>query len=282
MDSRPPGWRPGCLACEPAVRNLPHCAASSTYAQPTCARWPPWPPRVLFGFQSLIVLLEFGILPHGMMHRFDQQPAHHGVALLADGSQPPPSAAGFLSGIQSEITHQFSAAVEARHRTNGQHERQRGNRPDAWMGHQKNRIVATLRFFQNRAIQLRDRRIAFVGLLLAHFLGSNLRGVPDPKFVTEFREQTLEPVNGPRGFDAHKNRFVRTLQVPVERVGFAALVIQSPFEKQLSGSFPGHGNLLIACMEITSYNQHCSAPFSEPWSSNSCQVYSVEGADAVI
>ena len=43
-----------------------------------------------------------------------------------------------------------------------------------------------------------------------------------------------------------------------------------------------HGNLLIACVKITSYNQHCSAPFPEPWSFNSCQVYSVEGADAVI
>jgi hypothetical protein len=53
-------------------------------------------------------------------------------------------------------------------------------------------------------------------------------------------------------------------------------------EKQLSGFFSGHGNLLIACVKITSYNQHCSAPFPEPWSSNSCQVYSVEGADAVI
>src|SRR6266404_1394631 len=52
--------------------------------------------------------------------------------------------------------------------------------------------------------------------------------------------------------------------------------------EQLAGLFPGHGNLLIACVKITSYNQHCSAPFPEPWSSNSCQVYSVEGADAVI
>jgi hypothetical protein len=62
----------------------------------------------------------------------------------------------------------------------------------------------------------------------------------------------------------------------------AALVIQSPLEKQLGSSFPGHGNPLIACMKITSYNQHCSAPFPEPWSFNSCQAYSVEGADAVI
>jgi hypothetical protein len=29
---------PGCLACEPAARNLLHCGASSTYAQPTSAR----------------------------------------------------------------------------------------------------------------------------------------------------------------------------------------------------------------------------------------------------
>jgi hypothetical protein len=35
-------------------------------------------------------------------------------------------------------------------------------------------------------------------------------------------------------------------------------------------------------MKITSYNQHCSAPFSEPWSFNSCQVYSERGADNVI
>jgi hypothetical protein len=59
-------------------------------------------------------------------------------------------------------------------------------------------------------------------------------------------------------------------------------VIESPLDKQLSGFFSGHGNLLIACMKIAPYNQHCSAPFPESWSFNSCQVYSVEGADAVI
>jgi hypothetical protein len=118
--------------------------------------------------------------------------------------------------------------------------------------------------------------------LLAHFTGANLRGVPDPQLVTEFREQMLEPVNGSGGFDAHNNRFVRTLQVPVKRVGLTALVIQSALDKQLAGLFSGHGNLLIAGMKITSYNDHRSAPFPEPWSFNSCQVYSVEGADAVI
>src|SRR5208282_3303583 len=83
-------------------------------------------------------------------------------------------------------------------------------------------------------------------------------------------------------FDAHAHRFLRTLQTPVERVSFAAFVVQSALNKHLRGFFSGHGNLLIACMKITSYNQHCSAPFSEPWSLNSYQAYSVEGADNVI
>jgi len=97
--------------------------------------------------------------------------------------------------------------------------------------------------------------------------------------VTEFREQTLEPVKESGGLDSHAYRSVK---IAVERLGLAALVIQAPLEKQLSGGFFRHGNLLIACMKIATYNQHCSAPFPEPWSFNSNQVYSVEGADAVI
>jgi len=97
--------------------------------------------------------------------------------------------------------------------------------------------------------------------------------------MTEFCEQTLEPVNGSGGLDSHAYRSVK---IAVERPGLAALVIQAPLEKQLSGGFFRHGNLLIAGMKIATYKQHCSAPFPEPWSFNSNQVYSVEGADAVI
>jgi len=100
--------------------------------------------------------------------------------------------------------------------------------------------------------------------------------------VTEFREQALEPVNGTRGFDTHKNRFGRTLQTPVERVGLAAFVIQAPLEKRVRSTFPSHGDLLIACMKITSYNQHCSAPFFRALVVLRNQVYSELGADAVI
>jgi hypothetical protein len=304
----------------------------------------------------LIVLPQCEILVHRGIHCFDQQPTHHGVALLADGSGAPPLSTGILARIQPEITHQFSAAGKARHRTDGQHERKRGDRPDAWMGHQENRIVAASGFFQNCAIQFGDRSIhlleqfqkllpppagpgtecqtgefcaallgeqfflpaqalahrqevqlvpqhgaqahqlvtvpeqlpevafggrgnpdfrkafrqhqienepgvALIGLLLAHFASANFRGVSDPKFVAELREQTLEPVNRARSFDAHAHRFLRTLQASVESVCFAALVVQAALAKHLAGLFSGHGNLLIACMKITTYNDHRSAPF---------------------
>jgi hypothetical protein len=45
------------------------------------------------------------------------------------------------------------------------------------------------------------------------------------------------------------------------------------------------GDLLMACVKITTYNQPAAAgstPSSEPWSSYSNQVYSGVGADAVI
>ena len=44
---------------------------------------------------------------------------------------------------------------------------------------------------------------------------------------------------------------------------------QTLLEKQLSCFVVGHGNLLIACVKITTYNDPAavgSAPFSEPWS----------------
>src|SRR6266478_1158289 len=124
-----------------------------------------------------------------------------------------------------------------------------------------------------------QRGVTLIGFLLAHLTGANPCGVPDPQLVTELREQPFEPMNGPGSFNPHAHW---RLQTPVEGVGFTALVIQPPLEKQLAGLFLGHGDLLIACMKITTYNQHCSAPFPEPWSLNSCQVYPVEGADAVI
>src|SRR2546425_6004895 len=99
-----------------------------------------------------MVLSQRGIWPQGLMARFDQHPAPLGVALFAEGSEPALPAAGFLAGVQPEITRNFLAATKASYGTNRQHEGQRGDRPDARMGHQQNRIIAALGFFQNRAI----------------------------------------------------------------------------------------------------------------------------------
>jgi len=78
------------------------------------------------------------------------------------------------------------------------------------------------------------------------------------------------------GFDAYAYRCVK---IAVERVGFAALVIQAPFEKHVSS---GSSAMAIAdsVCENRNYNQHCSLLFPS-LSSYSNQGYSVEGADAV-
>jgi hypothetical protein len=71
------------------------------------------------------------------------------------------------------------------------------------------------------------------------------------------------------------------VQIAVELVGFAALVIQSSLG-EFTRRLVHHRNLLVARVKITSYNHHCSAPFFRALVVYSCQVYSVKGADAVI
>ena len=111
--------------------------------------------------------------------------------------------------------------------------------------------------------------VALIGLMFAHFAGADLRGVPDPQLAIEFREQTLEPVNGSGGFHPHEYRLVKTA---VERLGLAALVVEAALDKQLAGLFSGHGNLLIAFVKIATYLMIIARLLSsEPWSSYSCQ-----------
>jgi len=67
----------------------------------------------------------------------------------------------------------------------------------------------------------------------------------------------VELANRPGGFDPHA---YRTLQIPVERLGFSRLVIQPPFG-QLPSRLIQHRDRLVARVKITSYNHHRSAPF---------------------
>jgi hypothetical protein len=41
---------------------------------------------------------------------------------------------------------------------------------------------------------------------MGHPAGANLRGVSDPQFVTELREQALESLQRARRFDTYTNR----------------------------------------------------------------------------
>jgi hypothetical protein len=120
--------------------------------------------------------------------------------------------------------------------------------------------------------------VALIGLLLAHLTGANLRRVTNPQFVTELGEQAFEPMDRTSRFDAYPHRL---RQSAVERLGFPVFVLQ-PSLQQFSRGIVHHGNLLIARVKITSYNEHRSAPFFRALVVDSCQVYSGEGADAVI
>ena len=72
------------------------------------------------------------------------------------------------------------------------------------------------------------------------------------------------------------------MSIRIEKVRNWATEIGPPLKEKLSGFVDGHGNLLRACLKITTYNNRRSARFSESWSLNSYQVYLGEGADAVI
>src|SRR5690348_11706679 len=110
-----------------------------------------------------------------------------------------------------------------------------------------------------------------VGLVLANRPRANFRRVAHPQLVPQFGEQLLEPPNRAGRFDAHPHR---PGQTAVENLGFSVEMIQPPLH-HFSCRVIQHGHLLIARVKIAAYNQHCSAPSSELWSVQHCQVYSV-------
>src|SRR6266849_9184914 len=74
---------------------------------------------------------------------------------------------------------------------------------------------------------------------------------------TKFRKQALEPVNRTGGLNAYTHR---PLQAAIKRVGLPALMIQTPLGEQLSCCVVDHGDLLVACVKIASYNKHRPSP----------------------
>jgi hypothetical protein len=94
-------------------------------------------------------------------------------------------------------------------------------------------------------------------LLPAYAHSANLGGIAHPQFMMELRQYPFEPVGRGGCFNPHDRP---AGQAGIERPCLAVLVREAMLH-HLSGLLIQHGNLLIARMQITSDNQHGSAPF---------------------
>ena len=86
-------------------------------------------------------------------------------------------------------------------------------------------------------------RIAPVRFLLALRAGADLGGIADPQLVAPLRQQPLEPLRLPAGFQSHAN-WPRQPQVKLLRL-FALLAVAQP----LFGDLPG-------ALEIVTFGQN--------------------------
>ncbi len=104
-------------------------------------------------------------------------------------------------------------------------------------------------------------RILPIRLLLAHPLGADLSGVPNPQFELQLAQQALEPTRVPAGFHSYPHPL--PFKPGIELLGFST-VCQPPFP-QLTALGIDKRNLLEARMIITPYNQHVRLLSSEPF-----------------
>ena len=98
MTYPPPGWPTGCLACEPAARNPPCRAASSTSVTASLRAMATFATAAPDGTSiadSRAVIR--GSRSRRRVSGFHQQRTHHRIALLRDRSQPLPSARTVLA-----------------------------------------------------------------------------------------------------------------------------------------------------------------------------------------
>jgi hypothetical protein len=119
------------------------------------------------------------------------------------------------------------------------------------------------------------RRIARVRLLFAHHRRPDLRRIPDPQLVPQFGQHALEPPRVPGGLDAHSHG---ARQSCVKRSCFSALVLQATLH-QLACLRIQHRNLLVARVQITTYNLHVLGSFPPSLGLfERYQVYSAAGS----
>src|SRR5881296_723920 len=105
-------------------------------------------------------------------------------------------------------------------------------------------------------------RILPVGLLFSCSLAFDLGRVSDPQLDLQLCQQAFEPACIPTGFHTHSHLSAATRQITIEPLRLFAMY-HTLFLK-LSGVGIHPSNLLKPRVKIYSYNDHCSAPFSEP------------------
>src|SRR3979411_1648985 len=101
-------------------------------------------------------------------------------------------------------------------------------------------------------------RVLAICLLLAYAPGANLGRISGPQLKLQLGHQSFEPACMPAGFhsQSHLVPCQRTVEV------LCLLAMRQPFFLELSGVGIHRSNLLKLGMEIYSYNDHRSAPFS--------------------
>src|SRR5215831_19647791 len=99
-----------------------------------------------------------------------------------------------------------------------------------------------------------------IRLLLAHPPSSNLSGVPRPQLKAQFRQQSLKPASVAAGFHAYSYGDTAFRQVTIELLRFLWMSQASFLE--LARRRIHVCDLLKLGVEICSYNDHRSAPFS--------------------
>src|SRR5437867_7677565 len=105
-------------------------------------------------------------------------------------------------------------------------------------------------------------RISRVSFLLAHHGRTDRGGIADPKLVSQFGEDPLEPLRVPGRLHAHSHRL---LQAGVKLRSFTVPVFEAALD-EFAGLGVCHCDLLKTGMKVTTYNQHARLLPSESWS----------------
>jgi len=103
-------------------------------------------------------------------------------------------------------------------------------------------------------------RILAIRLLLPYSLGTDLGRVSNPQLNLQLGQQSFEPARVSTGLHTHTHLLPACSNSAIELLRLFAM--REPFFLELSGVSIHRSNLLKLGVEIYSYNDHCSAPFS--------------------